>query len=128
MNTQTSSGQINKRLTGSWSYTNKEKDAETELQCITNTQGIKNGNTNPVVKDNNNSEINYFLPSPCQEVERRMSTKITKQLQKESKDVCFGIGLFWWLVFVAVKGKQQTISCTTCHVWSVLCKQPVKED
>ena len=40
----------------------------------------------------NCKEINYFLPGPNPENDKRVSTEITKQLQKYFKDLFKGIG------------------------------------
>ena len=42
----------------------------------------------------NNNEINYFLPGPNKDNDKRGSAKITKQLQSNFEDVFSGIGGF----------------------------------
>ena len=41
-----------------------------------------------MVTDDN---IEYFLPDPNSDINKRVSTEITQQLQRELKDVCNGI-------------------------------------
>ena len=79
------SGQINKKQAHGWEYSNNELYTEVRSQCNTKTEGIQSVNTNPTDIDNNNSKINYFLPGPYQEADRRLSAKITEQLQKKFK-------------------------------------------
>ena len=59
---QASCKMFNKQANGS--YTNRKQEVEAWFQCYINTEGIQNDNTNPMVKDKDNSEINYFLPGP----------------------------------------------------------------
>ena len=70
---QTSRKQINKNQTDGWGYTNKELDSKALLQCTTKKEGIKSYNINPTVMHSNKSIINYFLPSPCQEADKKTS-------------------------------------------------------
>ena len=70
------------------------QDAESEMQSDANTNGITTVNTNPTITGNNSSKINKFLPGPRQEADRRVSAKLTQQLQKEFKDVSKAIGCF----------------------------------
>ena len=58
-----------------------------------NTDSIPNSNStdNPVVIDNDNNKINYFLPGPMQEDDNRESAEITQCPHREFKDVFKGI-------------------------------------
>ena len=47
-----------------------------------------------MVTDKGNGKKNYILLGPNQEVDRRASTKIKWQLQKEFQNVLSGIGCF----------------------------------
>ena len=42
----------------------------------------------------NNNEINYSLQGPNQDIDKRVSTEITKKLQRDFEDVLSGIGGF----------------------------------
>ena len=86
-----------------WGYTNKEQDAEAQSQYNTNTEGINIYGANPMVADNNNNKINYFLLGQCQEADRSVSVKITLQLQKEFKDVFTGVDCFYGMFSLQVK-------------------------
>ena len=48
-------------------------------------------NNEPITKETNN-EIEYFLPGPNKENDKKASTNITKQIQKEFEEVFTGIG------------------------------------
>ena len=50
-------------------------------------------NNEPVTIETNN-EIEYSLPGPNKENDKRVSTNITKQIQKELEEVFKGIGCF----------------------------------
>ena len=64
----------------------------------TNTNNHSNSNFNNRADNtplSNNNEIKYFLPGPSKEGNKKASTEITKQLQKEFEDVFTGIGCFY---------------------------------
>ena len=67
---QTSSKQTSSKHTNESDCTHKIQYADAQRQCHANTDGITNGN-NPKVADNTNNKINYFLPGPSQEADRR---------------------------------------------------------
>ena len=46
----------------------------------------------PMVTDKEPNTINYFLPGPHQDNDKRVSAEITQQLQGYFKDVFTGIG------------------------------------
>ena len=50
-------------------------------------------NTMPITKETNNG-IEYFLPGPNKENNKRASASITKQIQKEFEEVFTGISCF----------------------------------
>ena len=63
-------------------------------QTNANNHGTSNVNNRPnSIPLLNNNEIKYFLHRPSKESDKT-STKITKQLQREFKDVITGIGHF----------------------------------
>ena len=101
--------------------TGPEKDCDKKdnsADCCTNTVSSLNSNKRPcntslpMVKDNTvdyllsgmtnnepetietNKEIEYFLPCPNKENDKRASTNITKQIQREFEEVFMGIGCF----------------------------------
>ena len=47
-----------------------------------------------MVIDKEPNTINYFLPGPAQDNDKRVSAEITQQLQRYFKDVFNGIGCF----------------------------------
>ena len=53
-----------------------------------------NNKDKATVIDNENRKINYFLPGPNQDIDKRMSTEITQQLQRDFKDIFTRIGYF----------------------------------
>ena len=70
--------------------------ADRPKKCYTSTnRNSKSENKDkPTVTDNENSKINYFLPGPNQNNDKRVSAEITLQLQKDFKDVFTRIGCF----------------------------------
>ena len=72
------------------------KEAEKQKKCNINTTGISNLNSkdNPIVTDNNNNKINYFLPGAQQEAYNTTSTEIIQKVYKEFNNVFTGIGYF----------------------------------
>ena len=47
-----------------------------------------------MVIDNEPNKMNYFLPGPSQDSNKRVNTEITQQPQRDFKDVFTGIGCF----------------------------------
>ena len=47
-----------------------------------------------MVTDKEPNTINYFLPGPNQDNNKRASAEITQQLERDFKDVFTGIGYF----------------------------------
>ena len=58
--------------------------------------------TQPITKETNN-EIEYFLPGPNKENEKRASTNITKHIQKEFEEVFMAIECFEGMFSLQVK-------------------------
>ena len=59
-----------------WGYINKMQNVEAPRQCDVNTD-ITNIITNlMIINKNNNCKINYFVPGPSQETDRRASVKV----------------------------------------------------
>ena len=52
---------------------------------------------------NNSCHINYFLPGPNREVDKRVSTTITKLMHNEFPDDFSGIGCFEGIHLLQVK-------------------------
>ena len=50
-----------------------------------------------------NKEVNYFLPGPNQDNDKRVSTEITKQLQRDFEDPFGGIACFDGTLSLQVK-------------------------
>ena len=51
----------------------------------------------------NENESEHFLPGPSKESDKKASTEITKQLQRESEDVFTDIGCFDRMISLQVK-------------------------
>ena len=64
----------------------------------------------------NNNEIEYFLPDPSKESDKKASTDIAKQLQKEFEDVFTGIGCFDRTFSLQVKSDSKQYQATPWHV------------
>ena len=61
-----------------------------------NTDGSKFEIENkPMVNENNNNSIKYFLPGPNRDADKNASDGITQWLQREFKDVFNGIRCFY---------------------------------
>ena len=68
-------------------YTNTKQDAGRSGRYYTNTSINSNLNSNSADKPTINSyEIEYVLPGPNQGNEKKVSVKITKQLQRDFED------------------------------------------
>ena len=77
-------------------YTNIMQEADRAEQCCVSTDTIskfKNKDKSMVI-DNEPNKIKYFLPSPSQDNNKRVSVEIRQQLQRDFKDVFTGIGCF----------------------------------
>ena len=59
-----------------------------------NTDSISKSNNKdkPIVTDNENSKLNYFLPGPNKDNDKKWSAEITQQLQRDFKDAFIRIG------------------------------------
>ena len=66
----------------------------------------------PITKETNN-EIEYFIPGPNKENDKRVSTKISKQIQKEFEEVFIGIGCFEGMLSLQVKLEVNHTRCLT---------------
>ena len=65
---------------------NTKQETSKPRRCYTNKSSNLNLDSNSADKPMiNNNEIEYFPPDPKQDNERRASTKITKQLQRDLK-------------------------------------------
>ena len=65
------------------------------MQCCANKEANKSDNTNPMVMDNiNSSKISYFISELHQEVDRKVSGKLTRQLQTDFEGLFSRIGCF----------------------------------
>ena len=77
-------------------YTSMMQDADRAEKSYANTGSISEfeNKDKPMVIDNESNTINYFLPGPNQDNDKRVSAEITQQLQRDFKDVLNGIGCF----------------------------------
>ena len=63
-------------------------------KCYTNTDiSLKSDNTdNPVVNNKLSNTVDYFLPGSNCDSGKKISTGITKQLQRDFENMFYGIG------------------------------------
>ena len=63
--------------------------------------------------------INYFLPGPSQDNDKRVNAAITQQLQRDCKDVFPGIGCFYEMFSLQVKPDSKPYQapkvCSLCN-------------
>ena len=75
----------------------------------------------------NNNKVNYFLPGPGEEANRRASAWITKQLQNEFKGIFTGIGCFESIFSLQERPDSTTYQVPPRNVAYAL-QKPLKED
>ena len=78
-----------------------------------------------MVIENENSKINYFLPGPNQDNDKRASAEITLQLQRDFKDIFTGIGCFDGTFSLQVKTDSKPYQAPK-DVWLIPCKSHSK--
>ena len=80
-----------------------------------------------MVNNNNNNSINYFLPGPNSDADKKTSDEITQWLQREFKDVFNGIGCFECAFSLQVKPDSKPYQapprCIACAL-----QQPFQEE
>ena len=94
-----------------------------------NNLGNSNFNNGPDTTPSmtNNEEIEYFLSGPGKESDKKASTEITEQLQKEFEDVFTGIGCFDGMFSLQVKSDSKTYQVPPqCIVYTL--QKPFKEE
>ena len=77
--------------------------ADTPEKSCTNTDSISKFENNGKSMVTDNDTINYFLPSPNRNNDKRMSVEITQQWQRRFKDVLSGIECFDGMFSLQVK-------------------------
>ena len=77
-------------------YTNMRQDADRAKKYCANIDSISKfeNKVKPTATDKQPNTINYFLRGPDQDNDKRSSTEITQQLQRDFKDVFNGIFCF----------------------------------
>ena len=76
-------------------YTNTDAGSwKTQIMLHKDSNSKSDNKDKSMVIDNENSRINYILPGPIQDNEKRASSEITQKLQRGFKDVFTGIGCF----------------------------------
>ena len=82
---QTQREQIYNKMQVKWWYTNNMQKKGKPETCNTNTTNIpnSNGQDNPIIIDNNNNNLKYFIPGTQQEADKT-SPEITKKNYTES--------------------------------------------
>ena len=71
--------------------------------------------------------VNYFLPGPNQDNDKRVSAAIIQQLQRDFKDVFTGIGCFDGLFALQVKPDSKPYLASLRFVDYAL-QKPIKEE
>ena len=94
-----------------------------------NTEGISKFYTkdNSMVIDKEPNTINYFLPGPNQDNDKRVSAKITQQLQRYFQNVFTGIVCFDGTFSLQVKADSKPYLVQPLHVAYAL-QKPFKEE
>ena len=80
-----------------------------------------------MVTDNEPSKINYFLPGPSQDNDKKVSSGIMQQLQRDFKYVFTGIGCFNGTFSLQVKLDSKPYQAPPIRVTYAL-QNPFKED
>ena len=77
-------------------YTNMMQDVDTAEKSCSNIDTISKfkSKDKPMVIDKEPNTINYFLPGPDQDNDKRANIEITLHIQREFKDVFNGISFF----------------------------------
>ena len=70
------------------------QEAGQATKCNKNTGNSNSKSTNVDKWMVNNNKINYFLPGPSEENDKKQIAEIIQQLQRDFKDVFNGIGCF----------------------------------
>ena len=94
------------------------QEADGAEKCYINTVSISkfDNKDKPMVIDKGPSTINYFLPSPNQVNDKRVSMEVTQQLQRDFKDVATGIGCFDGMFSLHVKSDSKPFQAPPRHV------------
>ena len=85
------------------------QEIDASQRCYTNTDNVSKvkNEDKPMVTDNDNDNIKYFLPGPNSNNGKRVSVEITQWLQKEFKNLFNGIGCFNGTFSLQVKPNSQ---------------------
>ena len=110
-------------------YTKMMQEADRAEKCYTNRDSISNvdNKDKPMVIDEETNTINYCLPGPCQDNDKRASTEITQQLQRDFKDVFTGICCFDGMFLLEEKPDSKPYQELLRHVTYAL-QKPLKEE
>ena len=96
--------------------------------CYTNTGSNSNfNNSNAFIPTVYNNDIEYFLLGPSSENDRRASTEITKQLQRDFEDIFSGIGCFDGMCSLQIKPDSKPYQAPQRHVEYAL-QKPFNEE
>ena len=95
INTKTQRKHTYNQMEDEYKYTNTKETGKPN-KCNINKTGIKysNNGDKPMLIDNINTKINYFIPGPQQEVAEGASVESMQQFCREFKDVSTEIGCF----------------------------------
>ena len=114
-NTDNGQGSVVEQL-----YTDPRQEADRPEKCYTD-KGSSNSKCINIDKPvGNNNKINHFHPGPNQENDKKVSTEITQQLQRDFKNVFNGIGCFDETFLLQVKPDSKPYQvpkmCSLCPV------------
>ena len=102
--------------------------SNSNVYCYTNTGSNSNLNkSNAFTQTVKNNDVKYFLPGSNHETDRRASTEITEQLQRDSEDVFNGIGCFGGKFSLQLKLDSKPYKSHLRHVAYAL-QEPFKEE
>ena len=105
------------------------QEADRAEKYYANTGSLSNfeNKDKETVIDKESNTINYFLPGPNQDNDKRVSAENTQQLQRDFKDVFTGIGCFDGMFSLQVKPVSKPYQVCLRHVGYAL-QKPFKEE
>ena len=110
-------------------YPNMMQEADRAEKCYTNTDRISKFHNKdaPMVIDNELYTINYFLPGPNEDNNKRASAEITQEIQRYFKELFTGIGCFHGMFSLQIKPDHKPYQAAPSCVAYAL-QKPFKEE
>ena len=110
-------------------YTNMMQEADRVEKCYANTDSISkfDKKDKPIVIDKESNTINYFIPGPNQDNDKRVSDEIAQQLQGDFNDVFTRIGCFDGKFSLQEKADSKPYQVPPRHVAYAL-QKPFKDE